>query len=214
MEKVVIFDWGGVILKEYPEHYCDRDAIKDTIQKFNSSLTRDEAYQVYLDTLHDENGNIISVFENEENKYKWYERVKERGNLEVSYEEFINTFIENYKKIDKYNEVVEYIYSLKNRTPLALFSDLIFVCFGALEKQIDLKVFDKVFLSYEEGFVKSDIKAFENVQKKLGVEAEKILFVDNNPINIENAKRQGWNTCLAYGYELEKIKENIEAFIN
>ena len=62
--------------------------------------------------------------------------------------------------------------------------------------------------------MKSDIKAFENVQKKLGVEAEKILFVDNNPINIENAKRQGWNTCLAYGYELEKIKENVEAFIN
>ena len=124
MNKIVIFDWGGVILKEYLEHYCDRDAIKETMKKFNSDLTDDEAYQLYLDTLKDENGNIISIFNDYDNKYKWYERMKEHGNLNASYEEFVTEFINNYVKIDKYEKVVDYIYSLKDRVPLALFSIL------------------------------------------------------------------------------------------
>ena len=146
MNKIIIFDWGGVILKEYPHHYCDQDAIKETIKKFNNGLTDDDAYSLYLDTLSDENDRIISIFDDYENKYKWYERIKNKGNLNVSYEEFINEFINNYKKIDKYEEVVNYIYSLKDKVNIALLSDLIFVCFEALKKHIDLKVFSKVFI--------------------------------------------------------------------
>jgi len=62
MDKIIIFDWGGVILKEYPEHYCDQDAIIETIKKFNNNLTDNDAYQLYLDTLKDENNRIISIF--------------------------------------------------------------------------------------------------------------------------------------------------------
>ena len=214
MNKIVIFDWGGVILKEYPEHYCDRDAINATMKKFNSDLTDDEAYQLYLDTLKDENGNIISIFNDYDNKYKWYERAKKNGNLSASYEGFISEFINNYVKIDKYEKVVDYIYSLKDRVPLALFSDLIFVCFKSLENHINLDVFDNVFLSYEEGFVKSNIEAFENVESKLNLDGRNILFIDNNENNISNAKKRGWNTCLAYGYEIEKIKKCVEEFLN
>lgn len=214
MNKIVIFDWGGVILKEYPEHYCDRDAIKETIRKFNNSLTEDEAYQIYLDTLRDENNQIISIFNDYEHKYKWYQRINEKGNLNVSYEDFVKAFSHNYTKIDKYKEVVDYIYSLKGKANLALFSDLIFVCFDALNNHIDLSVFDKVFLSYEEGYVKSGIDAFMNVEKVLNINGENILFIDNNENNINNAKKCGWNTCLAYGYELDKIKESVDIFLN
>ena len=213
MNKIVIFDWGGVILKEYPEHYCDQDAIKETIKKFNTDLTDDEAYDIYLETLKDEHGKIISIYDDYENKYKWYERIKNKGNLDVEYDEFVSIFINNYKKIDKYEEVVDYIYSLKGKTPLALFSDLIFVCFNALEKHINLNTFDKVFLSYKEGYVKSDINAFINVENKLNIKPENILFIDNNKNNIENAKKRGWNTCNSYGYDLDKIKTSVESFL-
>lgn len=213
MNKIVIFDWGGVILKEYPEHYCDQDAIKETIKKFNNNLNDTEAYDIYLNTLKDENEKIISIYNDNKNKYKWYERVKTKGNLNVEYDDFVSTFINNYKKIDKYQEVIDYIYALKNKVSLALFSDLIFVCFNALEKHIDLNVFDKVFLSYEEGFVKSDINAFINVENKLNIKGEDILFIDNNENNIKNAKKRGWNTCHAFGYELDKIKTSIDKFL-
>lgn len=213
MDKIIIFDWGGVILKEYPEHYCDQDAIIETIKKFNNNLTDNDAYQLYLDTLKDENNRIISIFNDYESKYKWYERIHNNGKLNTTYEEFINEFTYNYNKIDKYEEVVNYIYTLKDKTNLVLFSDLIFACFSALENTINLNIFDKIFLSYEEGYVKSNIEAFINVEKKLNIKAENILFIDNNENNINNAKKRGWNTCLAFGYELDKIKNTVDEFL-
>lgn len=213
MDKIIIFDWGGVILKEYPEHYCDQDAIIETIKKFNNNLTDNDAYQLYLDTLKDENNRIISIFNDYESKYKWYERIHNNGKLNTTYEEFINEFTYNYNKIDKYEEVVNYIYTLKDKTNLVLFSDLIFACFSALENTINLNIFDKIFLSYEEGYVKSNIEAFINVEKKLNIKAENILFIDNNENNINNAKKRGWNTCLASGYELDKIKNTVDEFL-
>lgn len=213
MNKIIIFDWGGVILKEYPEHYCDQDAIIETIKKFNNNLTDNDAYQLYLDTLKNENNRIISIFNDYESKYKWYERIHNNGKLNTTYEEFINEFTYNYNKIDKYEEVVNYIYTLKDKTNLVLFSDLIFACFSALENTINLNIFDKIFLSYEEGYVKSNIEAFINVEKKLNIKAENILFIDNNENNINNAKKRGWNTCLAFGYELDKIKNTVDEFL-
>ena len=78
---------------------------------------------------------------------------------------------------------------------------------------VRLNIFDKIFLSYEEGYVKSNIEAFINVEKKLNIKAENILFIDNNENNINNAKKRGWNTCLAFGYELDKIKNTVDEFL-
>ena len=210
IKKNIIFDWGGVILKEYPNHYCDRDAIVDTIKKFNKNLNFEEAYQLYLDTLNDENNNIISIYNDDINKYKWYERINKKGNLNTTYYEFINEFINNYKKIDKYDEVVNLIYSLKDKVNLYLFSDLIFTCFESLKNHIDLNIFNKVFLSYEQGYVKKYINAFLNVKSKIYGD---VLFIDNNLKNIENAKKIGWNTLCTTGDNIDKIKEEINNFI-
>lgn len=110
--------------------------------------------------------------------------------------------------------MVNYICSLEGKINLVLFSDLIFVCYNALEKHIDLKIFDKVFLSYKEGYLKSEIDAFINVENKLRLSGEDILFIDNNKNNITNANKHGWHTCHAYGYELDKIKESVNMFLN
>ncbi len=211
-EKVVIFDWGGVILKEYPNHYCDRDAITDTIKKFNNNLNYEDAYQLYLNTLYDENGKIISILDDYTDKYKWYERINKEGNLNTAYEEFTSEFINNYKKIDKYEDVVNYIYSLKDKIKIYLFSDLIFTCYESLKKHIDLNIFDDIFLSYKEGYTKSDIKAFINVNNKLN--NKNILFIDNNTNNIENAKKIGWNTLCCTGEDMNKIKNEVEKFMD
>ena len=214
MKKIVIFDWGGVILKEFPNHYCDRDAIAETFRKFNSSLSFSSAYEIYKQTLKDENGNYISVFNDEKNKYAWFQRVNEKAGLNTTYEKFVEEITNNYKKIDKYDKVVEFIYSLKDKAKLCLFSDLIFVCYEALAKQIDLNVFDQVFLSYEEGYVKTYVDAFINVDTKLNRNGQEVLFIDNNSLNISNAKKVGWNTFQATGDDIDKIKEAVNDFLN
>ena len=213
MEKIVIFDWGGVILKEYPAHYCDRDAIVDSIKKFDVDFSYDEAYKLYSDTICDLDDNSICMYDDYENKYKWFERIRTKGEIKVNYDDFINEFIKNYLKIDKYEEVVDYIYSLKGKCHLCLFSDLIFTCYDALCNQINLEVFDDVFLSFRDHFTKRSIDAYKYVLEKLNCSPSDIIFIDNNINNIVNAQSLGWNVVYANGLELDMIKEEVNKFI-
>ena len=41
----------------------------------------------------------------------------------------------------------------------------------------------------------------------------KQIYIDNKD-NIEMAKACGWNTCMAFGYELDKIKNSVNKFLN
>ena len=42
---------------------------------------------------------------------------------------------------------------------------------------------------------------------------ENILFIDDIKANIKKAKSKGWNTCNAFGNELDKIKKNVKEFL-
>lgn len=218
--KTIIFDWGGVILRESKQiknignYYCDTNAIIDTIKYFNNGLTDNKAYELYITTLRDENNEIISSLNTKEDNYKWFNRINIKGNLNTSYNDFVKKFEDNYKKIDIYNDVVNYIYSLKNKVNLCLFSDLIFVCYESLEQSIDLNVFNNVFLSYKEEYTKNDIDAFLNVTNKLNINPKDILFIDNTNSNTLIAKSVGWNVCAADGYQLDIIKTAVDEFLN
>jgi HAD superfamily hydrolase (TIGR01509 family) len=214
MEKVVVFDWGGVIMHKHPVDNNDRQAIVRTIKSFNPSLTDEEAWDVYFETLPDENGIYISRQDDEQSKVKWIERLNSKGNLNTTVEEFSQKFTEEYLKVDYYKDLVEYIYSLKEKCKIAIFSDLIYCCYPALDGQVDLSKFDYVWLSYIIHERKNSEKAFQIVEEGMQVSPENILFIDDTLTNIENAKSRGWNTCQAQGYELDRIKESVDKFLN
>ena len=52
MDKIVIFDWGGVIMHKSPVDNNDKQAIIRTLKNFNPSLTDEEAWDVYTKTLY------------------------------------------------------------------------------------------------------------------------------------------------------------------
>jgi putative hydrolase of the HAD superfamily len=54
-----------------------------------------------------------------------------------------------------------------------------------------LDLFDRVFLSFELGMVKPDPEIFAHVVGALGVEAGSVLFLDDNVVNVEQARRIG-----------------------
>lgn len=45
------------------------------------------------------------------------------------------------------------------------------------------------------------------------ISPKNILFIDDDTNNILIAKECGWNTCQAFGYELDKIKSSVEEFL-
>lgn len=214
MEKVVIFDWGGVIMHKYPVENNDKEAIIRTVKSFNSNLSDEEAWDVYIKTLKDENGVYISRQNDRDSEVKWFERIKNAGNLEATEEQFVSKFIEEHLKVGYYKDLVDYIHSLKGKCKICIFSDLIYCCKPALDKQVDLSQFDHVWLSYETHLRKNVEEAFELVEEDLRVEPENILFIDDTTINVENAQDRGWQTCQAVGYELDMIKSAVEAFLS
>ena len=214
MEKIVIFDWGGVIKYKHPVDNNDKQAIIRVIKSFNQNLTDEEAWNIYLQTLTDENGIYISRQDDEVSKIKWIDRIKNMVGNDVPKEEFERRFIEEQMKVGYYKELVEYIHSLKEKCKIGLFSDLIYCCYPVLNKEVDLSQFDYVWLSYVTHLRKNTEEAFQLVEQSLQIPPENILFIDDTTINIENAKNRGWNTCQAFGYELEKIKSCVEQFLS
>ena len=213
MGKVVIFDWGGVILHNYLDNNNDNQAIIRTIKSFNPNLTDEEAWNSYRKTLADENGIYISEQDDPISKTKWVERLGQAANFNTTVEEFAKRFSEEYLKTSYYKELVDYIHSLKEICKIGLFSDLIYCCLPALDKQVDLKQFDYVWLSYIIHLKKSSEEAFKLAEKDMQVLPQDILFIDDTTTNIENAKKRGWNTCQAIGLEFDKIKDHIESFL-
>lgn len=54
-----------------------------------------------------------------------------------------------------------------------------------------LDLFDHAFLSFELGMVKPDPEIFTHVVAKLGEPAERVLFLDDNRLNVEQARNVG-----------------------
>lgn len=214
MRKTIIFDWGGVIMHKHPVENNDKEAIIRTIKSFNSELSDEKAWDVYVKSLTDENGIYISRQNDEVSKAKWIVRLNILGGLNTNVIDFSQKFEEEHLKVGYYKDLVEYIKSLKGKCNIAIFSDLIYCCKPALDHQVDLKDFDYVWLSYETGVRKNEPRAFENVEKDLNIDPSNILFIDDTKVNIDNANSRGWQTCQAFGYELDKIKESIENFLS
>lgn len=62
-----------------------------------------------------------------------------------------------------------------------------------------LAAFDFRFLSFELGLVKPDAELFDRVEQALDVARDRVLFLDDNPINVEGARSSGFAATLARG---------------
>jgi len=71
------------------------------------------------------------------------------------------------------------------------------------------KWFDHVFNSYHMGKGKRDAALFDDIARLLKTPPDRILFIDDDPGNIERARQKGWKTILyndAESFQLEMDK--------
>jgi FMN phosphatase YigB (HAD superfamily) len=64
-----------------------------------------------------------------------------------------------------------------------------------------LRAFDVRFLSFQIGCVKPDREIFDRVAGALAVPRDKVLFLDDNAINVEGAAAAGFNSMRTLGVE-------------
>jgi putative hydrolase of the HAD superfamily len=72
------------------------------------------------------------------------------------------------------------------------------------------KYFDHVFNSYHMGKGKRDATLFDDIAAKLKTKPQKILFIDDDPGNVERARQKGWQACIYTVAEVDSFHEQME----
>lgn len=210
-EKIVIFDWGGVIESHENGSKELQNAKINLIKKYSPDMKEEDILKNWSYQL--ENGLWISETSDWLAIKKWLQNLEEKMNISVPLEEFASSYKEAFQNISYYPDIVEYACSIKEKCKIGLLSNLSMLDYERLKEQVDLTRFDKVYLSFELECRKPNKKIYEYVMQDLKCDAGDILFIDDDTTNIAMAKKYGWNTCQAYGYELEKIKTKVQNFL-
>lgn len=80
------------------------------------------------------------------------------------------------------------LYALSNNNPL--------LWQGIQHVSSSMGVFDKIYLSQEIGLLKPDPRAFQHALDDIGCCTHEVVFVDDNPTCIEQAKKMGFQALL------------------
>lgn len=212
-EKLVIFDWGGVIESHREGEYSIFTATIHFIHRFRPTISSLEILERWNQCERDEEGKSIAVIGSEDGIKKWMQRICDVFSIQEDYEFLRRVYEEEFAKIYYYQEVVQFIQSLKGSCKIAILSNLSFLDKERLDQQVSLKNFDFVFLSFELGYAKPNPKIYEIVEKTSKIAPHNILFIDDYLKNLIPAKQRGWSTCQASGYQLDKIEEAITSFL-
>lgn len=209
--KIIIFDWGGVIESHREGEYNVYEALANVIKQFNTSTDENELMKIYKSLNNELNIGACNRIEDIE---KWFHTIKAELQLTCNFEEFCEAYKKEFSKVYYYKEVVEFAHSLRKYCNTGILSNLIFLDKARIDNQVNLDKFDYVWLSFEIGIRKPNEKIYEFVEKECKIEPNNILFIDDKERNISVASQRGWNVCQARGYELDKIKQSVYNFLN
>lgn len=213
--KIVIFDWGGVVESHKEGEYNYLSAKIDTINSLvKKELDKNMIIEKWNECNYDENGKCISETFKKEDVQAWFGKIKKVFNLQCNYDEFHDIYQETFDKVHFYKEVVEYAHSLKEKCKIGILSNLCSLDKCRIDKHYNLSKFDYVWLSFEMECKKPNEEIYIKVEQDCKIKPENILFIDDVVQNINTAKQRGWNVCNAYGYELDSIKKAVEEFLN
>ncbi len=209
MEKIILFDWGGVV--ESPD--LEYDTIRDCL--YYCGYYNVDSNSVYNEYHKYDSAGFIDAITNEEDLNKELYRFLSAYSDSVTIDD-INKYKEVYRihmaSNPYYKEVSEYISSLKGKCKLGLLSNVSLMDKDRQMKHMDYSVFDYRFISCELGMRKPNREIYEYVNNTL--KNYEILFIDDREINLSIPKELGWKTyCANSGGDLNGIKNACETFL-
>ncbi len=210
-DRIVIFDWGGVVLNLENGAAKYFEATAKTLRQLGCKLSDEE---MVLRWRKRRGAAEIDSITSREELEAWLKSCGEDLGFDADYEAFSNIFRDNVLEIVPcYSDVSNYASSLKNRCKNGILSNLALFHEDIIKKQYNFADFNKIYLSYELGVQKPDHRIYKYIEEDLNLAPEKILFIDDVKENIIAAKERGWNVCHATGRELDKIKSAVEGFL-
>lgn len=195
MIKNIIFDLSEVIISGY---YGIEQLVK---KKYNIKIKefeerKKETLEIFFELMR---GKI-----KEEDYWKkflegtdWNITIED---LKISMRENLNRPVEG---------TMEIVKELKGKYQLILLSDHVIGWMEYIqERNQDIKIFDKVILSYKIGSLKSDETTFMDVVRQTNIVPDETIFIDDNELNIKKAEEVGIHGIVFKN--AKQLKEELE----
>ena len=122
--KIVIFDWGGIVESHREGEYNCNQVTINIIKKLNPNIKENEIIEKWKECSCDENGRNIGTYKDIENVEEWYKRIKNKFDLTCNFRAFIEIYRKEYAKIYFYKDVVELEHKTKQKCKIGIFSNL------------------------------------------------------------------------------------------
>lgn len=199
--KCIVFDFGGVISKRQNIKY-----IKKICRILNIKL--DEFQSLYTQKREDYDTGLIDA------KTYWTKTVNLIGK-QVSQTDFKKIIEYDVKSwLDINEETISYIQSIKDKSILALLSNMTFDTLQEIGNMYWLDYFQLKIFSCEKKVAKPNPRIYKICLEVLNMIPQQILFVDDSTENIMAAQKMGINTIkFTNCHEIREIIENEYIFI-
>ena len=189
MDKYFVFDMNSVLKR--------RMDYERLVFLLKDGLSMSDFLEIYYDRIQTvETGKITDD--------EFYSYIIDRLDLNYTVDEIKAIFKRCFNTI--YEESLNVILKLKEKGyKVCLFSSLKKTDYEWFKEMFDVSLFDKLYLSYEIGYDKSDVASFEYLVEDLRVKPSNIYFFDDRLTNVENARSVGINGYQVTGETIEDV---------
>ncbi len=201
-KKLVVFDWGDVLLEVNSPVYNSYTAIKN--------IGRDLGFEQH---------SFIKFLKQREfwrsNGAQFDKLISdylEEINSKHTVDDFKKCYLEHFRRITWFEDMIELIEKIhdEDKVLTGIISNLCELDGVLLDDKLPMDKVNYRFYSYMLGVEKPESKIYETVESVTGCKPENIFFVDDKQKNVDAALARGWNAICATGDEIERIKEKIE----
>jgi putative hydrolase of the HAD superfamily len=180
MIRTIIFDFGGVLAEE-----GFREGLM-VIGK-EKGLNPEDFYRIAVEMVYE-----VGYITGNSNEHTYWNAIRNKTGVKGRDKEFRDEILKRFKLRPEIIKVVEKLKSLG--FTVAVLSDQTNWLDELNQRTPFYHHFDHIFNSFYLKKTKRDPSIFRDVCKCLGIQPEEVLFVDDNPENIERAARQGLRT--------------------
>jgi len=193
--KCIVYDYGGVISKKQ-----NKELVNKMCKILN--IPAQQFFSFYTKERKDYDSALIDA------KTYWTKTIQLMdGQIELKdIDKLIEFDIKSWLDINE--ETIEYIKSIKDKIKLALLSNMTFDTLEEIKNLHWIHYFDTKILSCEEKVSKPDDIIYNICIKKVKVEPQYILFIDDSKVNLNAAQKMGMN--ILKFTDCESMKNTIE----
>lgn len=193
--KTIVYDYGGVISKKQ-----NKELINKMCKILN--IPAEQFFSFYTKERRDYDSALIDA------KTYWTKTIQLMdGQIELKdMDKLIELDIKSW--LDMNSETIEYIKSIKDQIKLAILSNITFEVLEEIKNLYWIHYFDTKIFSCEEKFSKPGDEIYNICLKRVKVEPQHILFIDDSKENLNAAQKKGIN--ILKFTDCENMKNIIE----